>query len=137
MAQRVYTGQDGTLESAEGTAIAKVISFSVTANLDTLETTSLGDNHRIYIPGVLSYNGNASIMYSADATGSNIGNRLTPVFRTTAADSPVVLRLKLTGGKLLAFNAYIINATIGVTTGEVVRADIAFQSNGAPASVTI
>ena len=138
MAQRVYTGRDGTLEFTASSAVAKVISFSVTANLETLETTSLGDNHRKYLPGVLSYNGNMSIMYRAQRKDSNIGTILKKVFRTGAADnSTQLVRLRLTDGKLLEFNAYITSGNVVVATGEIVRADLTFRSSGPPKTVTI
>ena len=137
MAKRVFTGQDGTLEFTQNSAVVKVISYAVTANLETLETTSLGDDHRKYAAGVLSYNGNLSIMYASDDTGSNVGTQLKRVFRTSAADqSTQLVRLKLGTNKVLAFNAYITSANIAAITGEVVRADLTFQSNGAPSAVT-
>lgn len=138
MAQRIYTGKDGTLEFTANNAVTKVISYSVTANLETLETTSLGDNHRRYLPGVLSYNGNLSIMYRAQKKDSNIGTILKKVYRTNAAEqSTQLVRLRLTDGKILEFNAYITSANIVVATGEIVRADLTFRSSGPPKTITI
>ena len=39
---KVYTGRDGVMQLA-GTTLAKVVNFAVSSNLETLETTTLGD----------------------------------------------------------------------------------------------
>jgi len=47
---KVYTGRDGILQLS-GTTLAKVVNFTLQANLETLETTTLGDSLRSYSPG--------------------------------------------------------------------------------------
>ena len=50
---KVYTGRDGVMQVG-GSTLAKVVSFSVQSNLETLETTTLGANIRSYSPGILA-----------------------------------------------------------------------------------
>ena len=56
---KVYTGRDGVMQLA-GVTLAKVSSFSLQSDLETLETTTLGENIRSYSPGVLGYSGSAN-----------------------------------------------------------------------------
>jgi len=68
---KVYTGRDGVLQLS-GTTLAKVVNFSLQADLETLETTTLGDSLRSYSPGVLGYSGSASLLYYKDDGGASI-----------------------------------------------------------------
>ena len=55
---KVYSGRDGVMQLA-GTTLAKVVNFSLSANLETLETTTLSENIRSYTPGISGYSGSA------------------------------------------------------------------------------
>ena len=67
---KVYTGRDGRL-LIDGTEQIKVTNWSLTGNLEVLETTTLGDSQRTYTPGVQEFNGNATLLYYNDGTGRN------------------------------------------------------------------
>ena len=82
---KVYTGRDGVLQVA-GTTIAKVSSFSVQANLETLETTTLSENIRSYVPGVVGYTGSCSLLYYKEDSGSiNTTSLLSALVKTGSA----------------------------------------------------
>lgn len=141
---KVYTGRDGVLQLA-GTTLAKVVSFSLQSNLETLETTTLGDNLRSYSPGVLGYSGSASLLYYKDDSGSiNTTNVLNKLIKTgtagVASTDTVELTLRWVDGtdeNDIKLTAYINSATIGAATGEITRADITFTGTGALSTVSI
>ena len=66
---KVYTGRDGVMQLA-GTTLAKVVNFQLSANLETLEVTTLSDNIRSYTPGVSGYSGSATLLYYKDGDGN-------------------------------------------------------------------
>ena len=65
---KVYSGRDGALLWG-GTSLAKVSSVSLTADLNLLETTTLGDNLRSYTPGLQGFSGSATLLYYKDDDG--------------------------------------------------------------------
>ena len=77
-----YSGRDGEF-SFDGNVIAKVASFTIQSNLETLETTTLGDNARTYTPGVLSYSGSATLLYYEDSGKMAAAEVLNKVFTTS------------------------------------------------------
>ena len=121
---KVYTGRDGVMQLA-GTTLAKVVNFSLSANLETLETTTLSESIRSYTPGISGYSGNK--LYKTGTTGVSSSDTVELTFRwVDGADNNDI---KLT--------AYITSANIGASTGEIVRAEIAFQGTGALSTVSI
>lgn len=141
---KVYTGRDGVLQLG-GTTLAKVVSFNLQSNLETLETTTLGDNLRSYSPGVLGYSGSASLLYYKDDSGNiNTTNVLNKLIKTgtagVASTDTVELTLRWVDGtdeNDIKLTAYINSATIGAATGDIVRAEISFQGTGALSTVSI
>tara|TARA_Y100000004_G_C8909678_1_gene410354 strand:+ start:390 stop:824 length:435 start_codon:yes stop_codon:yes gene_type:complete len=141
---KVYTGRDGVLQLS-GATLAKVVNFSLQANLETLETTTLGDSLRSYSPGVLGYSGNASLLYYKDSSNNiNTANILNKLVKTGTAgvssSDTVELTLRWQDGSDkndITLTAYITSATIGAATGEISRADIAFTGTGALSTVSI
>lgn len=146
---KIYTGRDGSLRiGANKDLVAKVVNFQVSANVETLETTTLGENLRSYTPGVVGYSGTATLLYYKDTTPS------TPVFNTTNflnkiykvgpggvnSSDTVQLTFRWTDGpdeNDITLTAYITSASMGAATGEIVRAEIAFQGTGVLSTVTI
>jgi|TARA_Y100000289_G_scaffold34480_1_gene34093 hypothetical protein len=141
---KVYTGRDGVLQLS-GTTLAKVVNFSLQADLETLETTTLGDSLRSYSPGVLGYSGNASLLYYKDDNGGiNTANLLNKLIRTgtggVSSSDTVELTLRWVDGtdeNDIKLTAYITSATIGASTGEITRADISFTGTGALSTASI
>jgi len=139
---KIYTGRDGRL-LLDGTEQIKVASWSLSGALEVLETTTLGDSQRTYVPGVQEFNGNASLLYYTNNDSRNdAAAALKKVLRTTgvnAADT-VTLVLRLTDGVTnsdVQLTAYITNVSFGATVGEVSRADITFQATGPLSAVTL
>jgi hypothetical protein len=139
---KVYTGRDGRL-LIDGIEQIKVTNWSMTGNLETLETTSLGDSQRTYAPGVQEFNGSATILYYNDGTGRNdAATALRKVLRVAGVDDAdtVTMRLRLIEGSTnhdVAMTAYITSVSFGASVGEVSSAQISFQGTGALTEVTL
>ena len=139
---KVYTGRDGRLLLDTDTLV-KVSSWSLQADLETLETTTLGDGQRSYAPGVQSFGGSATLLYYVDNDSTNDASTLLrKLVRTGSVSSSdtVSLTLRLTDGSTnndVTLNAYITSVSIGAAVGEVVSAQIAFQATGALTTATI
>ena len=139
---KVYTGRDGRL-LLDGTEQIKVTNWSMTGNLETLETTSLGDSQRTYVPGVQEFNGSATLLYYNDGTGRNdAATALKKVFKigSVSESDTVDLRLRLVEGSTnhdVRLTAYITSVSFGASVGEVSSAQISFQGTGALTAVTI
>lgn len=139
---KYYTGRNGRLLLGSDTLV-KVTAWSFQADLETLETTTLGDAQRSYTPGIQGFSGSASLLYYIDTDGTNDASTLLrKLVRTEAvADTDAVtLTLRLTDGVAnndVTFNAYITSATIGPSVGEVVSAQINFQATGALTTATL
>jgi hypothetical protein len=141
---KVYTGRDGVMQLA-GTTLAKVVNFAVSSNLETLETTTLGDGVRSYSPGVTGYSGSATLLYYKDDDDDiNTTDLLNKLYKTgtTGVSSSDTVELTFrwvdgTDNNDIKLTAYITSANIGAATGDIVRAEIAFQGTGALAAVTV
>jgi len=139
---KVYTGRDGRL-LLDGTEQIKVTNWSMTGNLETLETTSLGDSQRTYVPGVQEFNGSATLLYYNDGTGRNdAATALKKVLKigSVSESDTVDLRLRLVEGSTnhdVRLTAYITSVSFGASVGEVSSAQISFQGTGALTAVTI
>jgi hypothetical protein len=135
---KIYTGRDGYLR-VNNNPVAKVASFSVQASLETLETTTLGEHLRSYVPGVTSYAGSASLLYYKEDDGDrNITSLINKLVKTgsggVSASDTVELTFRWQDGSdnnEIKLNAYITSASIGAATGEIVRAEVSFQGTGA------
>jgi len=141
MAQ-IFTGRDGRLLLGSDTLV-KVTSWTLQADLETLETTTLGDAQRSYVPGVQSFSGSASLLYYIDADNTNDASTLLrKVVKTsgvTTSDT-VSLTLRLAGdlgNNDVTITAYITSVSIGASVGEIVTAQINFQGTGALTTATL
>jgi hypothetical protein len=139
---KIYTGRDGRL-LLDGTEQIKVTNWSMTGNLETLETTSLGDSQRTYVPGVQEFNGSATLLYYNDGAGRNDAatalKKVLKIGSVSEADT-VDMRLRLVDGSTnhdVRLTTYITNVTFGASVGEVSSAQITFQGTGALTAVTI
>lgn len=139
---KVFTGKDGRLllDSVEQ---IKVTNWSLTGNLEMLETTSLGDSQRSYAPGVQEFNGSATLLYYNDGTGRNdAALALRKVLRISGVSDgdTVDMRLRLVEGSTnhdVHLTTYITSVSFGASVGEVSSAQINFQGTGALNAVTV
>lgn len=121
----VFTGQDGVLVF-NGQTQVRVRNWSFTSNVDTLETTDLGDGARSYRAGLKTATATCTIMYHSD--NSTLQSILATAVNTT---TPTSHRLELRwGDKDLDFNAFITSVNVTCSVGEVMTADLSFQMTG-------
>jgi len=139
---KIFTGKDGRL-LLDGVEQVKVTNWSLTGNLEMLETTSLGDNQRSYCPGVQDFSGSATLLYYNDGTGRNdAALALRKVLRIDGVSQgdTVDMRLRLVEGDSnhdVRLTTYITSVSFGASVGEVSSAQINFQGTGALTAVTL
>ena len=139
---KAFTGRDGRLLLDDVDQI-KVTNWSLTGNLEMLETTSLGDNQRSYCPGVQDFSGIATLLYYNDGTGRNdAALALRKVLRIDGVSEgdTVDMRLRLVEGSTnhdVRLATYITSVSFGASVGEVSSAQINFQGTGALTAVTL
>lgn len=139
---KIFTGRDGRLLLGSDTLV-KVTSWTLQADLETLESTTLGDAQRSYVPGVQSFSGSAALLYYIDTDDTNDASTLLRKLVKTsgvAASDTVTLTLRLAGdngNNDVTLTAYITSASIGASVGEIVSAQISFQGTGALTAATL
>lgn len=142
---KVYTGRDGRLLIG-GTPQVKVTNWSLTGSLEVLETTTLGDSQRSYVPGVQEFSGTASLLYYNDTSQqpnrNDAATALKNVLKVQGVDSSdtIDMQLRLVEGNTnydVQLTAYVTSVTYGASVGEVSSAQISFQATGALTGVTI
>lgn len=128
-----YSGKDGTL-TYNGTAVAKVSNWSVSSQVDPLETTALTDSDRSFVPGIRSISGSATIFYYDDAAVP----LLQRIVKTAVVSEADILVIKLGwGSKFIQGSCVIASAELSCAVGEVMQASIQFQFTGAPTGVVL
>ena len=146
------SGKDGQLFIDDnGTAAARVKSWSLNASQDTIDTTFLGDTDRTFKEGVRSFSGNCEIAYYSDANGeSDAKTLINKIFkpRTTTTEGGVAAAQGESTLKL-GFNDYantlkyitvkvlFTSMSITCSTGEIFTASGSFTVNGAPTEVSV
>ena len=141
---KVYTGRDGELVVA-GSVVAKVVGFSFSADLETLETTTLGDNLRSYTPGVVGYSGSCTLLYYKESgNNTNVRDVISTLVKTgtagvTATDTvQFTFRWKDAGDiNEIKLDGYVTQASIGAQTAEISRAEVSFVATGQLLTVTV
>lgn len=130
---KYYAGQDGSVEfgtsSASVAPVAKVVQWSLTANTDALEVTTLGQDVRAFTTGVRSASGAMTVLYYEDAPVK----LLNQVNQDTDADNTIssLARLKLKfDTKSLEFDAVLTSAELSCVVGEVMRVNVNFTMSG-------
>lgn len=150
-----YAGQQGKLYiDGSTTPAAKVVNWSFTSAQSILETTTLGDTDRTAVYGVRSLSGSCRLYYykftSGASTQNDCAKLLEKVLKVSdgtaagdgenAASDSVTLRLFIddgtSAGKFIDIPALITNVSMSISVGEVLAAQIGFESNGAPLSGT-
>ena len=152
-----YSGQNGQLqiENSSGTfvTIAKVTNWSISSSQSPLQTTTLQDTDATYINGIRSATGSCRLYYYDSGSGTTASNSCSTLIKKLikardsgevgVANEPenVTFKLQVLDGtttpKQIEVEALLTSASMSMAVGEVLAADVAFQVNGAPISVTI
>jgi hypothetical protein len=144
--EKVFTGRDGYMHF-RGNEMLKVTAFTLQANMDLLETTSLRDTSKQYTPGHASYTGTATVIYyrsNADVGNNPSVQLMRELLRTTGPSGPTeTARLQLffdyptQTARQVELTAWITSVSIGASVGEVSTAQIAFTAQGNLTTVTL
>jgi hypothetical protein len=140
-----YSGKDGSMSlvAANGTEtlIAKVSSWSLSAQVDVLETTVLNEHDRNFVPGLRTMTGSATIFYyNNPSTGANAPvPLLTHILKTTPVnETDDIFKIELAwANKHVTGNIIITSAELNCAVGEVMQASIQFQFTGAPTALAL
>jgi hypothetical protein len=153
-----YTGRTGALylipaEPGEATPLPpqralKLRDWSLDTTLELLETTTLDTAVKTYTPGVVSSTGSATVFYyrregsTSSEPGVQFDSFLGKLMKSseigvTESDRVgIVLRTGTQAGAAsdikddIAFNAYITNASLNVSTSELTSVAIQFTVDG-------
>jgi len=126
----VYNGINGVAKFDVGgsaTAIASVISFSLSQTGDTIETTTMGTTARTYIPGLTTATGSMDLYFRED---DDAQNALIAGPGAAAATVELYPSGTSTGVKLSA-EVIITSHEISAGNDGAVTATCAFQVTGA------
>ena len=144
-----YSGKDGRL-LIDGKSAAKVRSWSYTAAMQTLPTTTLGDTDQTSTAGVRIHSGTCNLFYYAadpNDTSTNSASVLlnklikaNPDGQGSEADE-VTLRLAIddgtAAGKYVEGKCLLTNVTMNMAVGEVLSASVNFEFVGAPREMVL
>ena len=150
-----YAGQQGKLYiDGSSTSAAKVVNWAFRSAQSIVDTTALADTDRTAVYGVRSLSGSCRLYYYRDTTGASVTNDcatlLSKVLKVSegtavgdgenAASDSVKLRLFIDdgteAGKFIDIPALISGVSMSMSVGDVLAADITFESNGAPLNGT-
>jgi len=154
-----YTGRTGALflttagtgevTPANTEKALKLRDWSLETTLELLETTTVDTAVKSYTPGVSSATGSATLLYyrregtTSTEPGTQFDQFLAKIMKTSVAGVSesdrvgMVLRVGDTAGSGsdikddIAFNAYITNASLQVSTGELSSVALQFTVDGA------
>lgn len=129
-----HSGRDGSLY-VDDVKVARVSNWAITASVEALEVTDLGDTERDYIPGLKSAQGTASIFYYDDAPVPLLRHIIKTGGVTEASDK-VALSLRW-GSKRIDCDAILTSAALACAVGAVMQADIGFTVCGDYSTVVL
>ncbi len=123
----ILTGKDGEFKFG-GNNVARVRSFTLESNLNLIEVTNLGQRETNTEPGLRSYTGTATIMYDDD--NARLTSILTKLFAGSNTESvPANANFKF-GSDNVTGDVFVTSASIGVSAGEIITADVSFTFKG-------
>ena len=127
----VHKGSEGTVKVGAN-SIAEIRSYSLEESADTLETTSMGDTARTYLPSLSTFSGSVDVYWDeTDTTGQG----------ALTIGSEVVLNVypesDTTGAVYYTGSAIVTGITRSGSFDGMVEASISVQGTGALTSATV
>ena len=127
----VHKGSEGTVKVGAN-AIAEIRSYSLEESADTLETTSMGDTARTYLPSLSTFSGSIDVYWDeTDTTGQGaltIGAEITLNVYPEGDTS---------GDTYYTGSAIVTGVTRNGSFDGMVEASISVQGTGARTSATV
>ena len=140
-----YTGRTGSLAIAGGLPVAKIKDWSLDTTVELLSTNDISSAFNTFTPGLKGATGSATLLYYRLESGDSASYQqftaiLGKVMKTGAIQpaDKVFMDLNIGGDARddIQFYAYITNATVGVSTGELSTVQIQFTMDGDFVSTT-
>ena len=134
-----YTGRTGSLAIAGGLPVAKIKDWSLDTTVELLSTNDISSAVNTFTPGVKGATGSATLLYYRLESGDSASYQqftamLGKVMKTGTIQTTdrVFMDLNVGGGTSddIQFYAYITNATVGVSTGELSTVQVQFTMDG-------
>ena len=128
---KFYTGLQGALR-VDRVPVGRVRDWRFSGQVETLETTNLGDFARDYVPGRQSYAASCTAFWYADDAGVLQGKSMfAAVLQTGQVDPNKRYVIEMTSSNILyKFNAIVSSIETGAQVGDVMQASVTFQICG-------
>jgi hypothetical protein len=127
----VHKGSEGLVKIGANT-VAEVKSYSIEESGDTVETTSLGDTARTYLPSLTTFSGTIECHWDeTDSTGQGaltIGAQVTLNLYPEGDDS---------GDSYYSGDVIVTGVSRSAAMDDIVAATYSFQGNGALTLTTV
>lgn len=121
----LHKGSEGYVKVGSNT-VAEIRDWSLSESADTIETTSMGDSARTYVPSLTSASGSVACHWDeADTTGQGamtVGAEVTLNLYPEGSD---------TGDTYATLSAIITEAGVSSSYDGLVQASFSFTANGA------
>lgn len=128
-----YSGKDGFV-SYNGATVAKVSNWSLSTTIETLDATNLSLADRVFVPGLRSSTGSATIFYHDEAPVPLLDR----ILKITAFSEDDIVTIKLGfGAKGIQSSCIITSAELNCAVGEIMQATIQFQFTGVLSNVAL
>lgn len=129
---KIFTGKDGSFVFAGDTQL-HVRNWTVEGSLALLDVTVLDDDTVSNEAGLKSFSGSCTVMYHEDDT--TLANMLDNIF---LGGEPLKAKASFRwSNKKIEFICFITSASIAVSAGEIITADVSFTSSGDVSAVTL
>ncbi len=127
----VHKGSEGTVEVGAN-AIAEIRSYSLEESADTLETTTMGDTARTYLPSLTTFSGSVDVYWDeTDTTGQGALTIGAEVTLNVYPEGDAAGDVYYTG------SAIVTGVTRSASFDGMVEASISVQGTGALTSSTV
>ena len=127
----VHKGSEGYVKVASNT-VAEVKDWSLSESAETIDTTSMGDTARSYVPSLTTASGSIAVHWDeTDSTGQGamtVGSEVTLNLYPEGADS---------GDTYATLSAIITEAGVSASFDGLVEATFSFTANGAVTWTTV
>jgi|TARA_R100000482_G_scaffold31762_1_gene10321 hypothetical protein len=125
---KYYAGRDGSIDFA-GSAVAKVVQWSMTANTDALEVTTLSQDVREFTTGVRTASGSLTVLYYDDAAVPLLNQVNQDTDANASITDTATLKLKFEDN-FFEFKAVLTSAELSCVVGEVMRVNVNYTMSG-------
>lgn len=130
-----YTGESGVVKFTDNSSstvinVASIRSFTIDQEVDAIESTTMGDGARTYIPGLRQFSGTMDIFFRDTVANGNMNLFDAANAASTTGLIEVYPSGETTGIKLSG-TVIITNHSISSNFDGMVEASVSFQGTGA------